>query len=47
MLSEIKETIKQIAEKIEKRDEGPIQLFWSVLAGIVTALLIAGLKFLN
>lgn len=46
-LSEIKDTIKQIAKKIEEQNQQPTKIFWSVLGSVITALLIAGLKFLS
>lgn len=47
ILNEIKESISKIAEKIESRDSRPIQFLWTIAGGVIVALLIAGLKFLN
>lgn len=43
----IEKSIEKIAEKIDQRDQKPISLLWGVLASVITALLISGLKFLN
>lgn len=41
----IEKSIEKIAEKIDQRDQRPTQLFWSVLGGIIVALITVGLKF--
>jgi predicted nuclease with TOPRIM domain len=46
-IARIEKSIEKIAEKIEQRDQKPISLLWGVLASVITALLISGLKFLN
>lgn len=43
----IEKSIEKIAEKIDQRDQKPVSLLWGVLASVITALIVAGLKFLN
>ncbi len=47
ILSEIKDSIEKIANKIDDIEKRPNKLFWTVIGTIAGALVIAGLKFLN
>lgn len=46
-IARIEKSIEKIAEKIEQRDQRPQQLMWTVIGGVVVALIIAGLKFIQ
>jgi prefoldin subunit 5 len=46
ILNEIKDSIKQIADKIDERAAKPTQLLWTITGGVTVALIIAGLKFI-
>jgi predicted nucleic acid-binding Zn-ribbon protein len=47
ILNEIKASIKQIADKMDEKSQKPTQMLWSIAGAVVTALIIAGLKFIN
>jgi len=47
ILSEIKDSIEKIANKIDEIENRPNNLLWTVLGTLVGALIMAGLKFLN
>ena len=46
-LKEIKKNIEKIVDRIEQKDQRPAQLLWSALGGIIVAIILAGLKYLN
>lgn len=46
-IARIEKSIEKIAEKIDQREQKPVSLLWGVLASVITALIVAGLKFLN
>jgi prefoldin subunit 5 len=46
ILNEIKDSIKQIADKMDERSQKPTQLLWTITGGVTVALIIAGLKFI-
>ena len=47
ILKEIKESIKIIADKIDDIESRPSKLLYSIMGGVLVAIILAGIKFLN
>ena len=47
VLKDIKSSIDKIADKLDKIETRPSNLLWSVLGAVITALIVAGIKFMG
>jgi chromosome segregation ATPase len=47
ILTEIKDSIEKIGNKIDEIESRPNKLLYTIAGGVISAIIIAGIKFLN